>query len=70
MKKIYSINAVPYGHFKNLEIIDVDLDRVDLKDMDEFIYFLSEEEAIEFLSKFKTFIKCNYLRAKQANWYK
>lgn len=69
MKKVYSINAVPYGHFKNLGIIDTDFDKVKLKDMEEFIYFLSKEEAVEFLNRLKAFVKHNYARAKQDNWY-
>lgn len=69
MKKIYSINAIPYGHFKNLEVIEEDFDKVNLKDMDEFIYFFSEEEAVEFLNNLKTFIRHNYVRAKQNHWY-
>lgn len=70
MKKIYSINTAPYGHFKYLEVIEVELDKVDIKDMNDFIYFLTEGEAEDFLNKLKVFIKNNYPRANRDNWYK
>jgi len=69
MKKIYSINTTPYGHFKYLEVVEEDLNKVDIKDMNDFIYFLTEKEATDFLNKLKLFIKNNYPRAIQDNWY-
>lgn len=59
------------GHLKKLKIKDrvPEPDEINNEKWQNCIYFDNEKDALEFLSKMKTFIKKEYFRAKKQKWF-
>ena len=66
MKKYYWIGCSDDNHLKGIKVIE---GLAEEKDMQECIYFELREDADMFLKEIKKFIKENYMRAQEGNWY-
>lgn len=66
MKTYYWIGSSEDNHMKGLKVIEGFAEE---KDMQECIYFESRSNADKFLEEMQKFIKDNYWRAHEENWY-
>lgn len=69
MKKYYWIGCSTSNHANQLAVI-TNKRPVEEKDLLDFIYFDSEDDANNFYDKLLRFIQEEYPRAKQHKWYK
>lgn len=66
LKKYYWIGCSDNNHLKGIKVIE---GLAEEKDMQECIYFELREDADMFLKEIKKFIKENYKRVQEGNWY-
>lgn len=66
MSKVFYIKQLYAGYFKELDVESCNSEDANLT---EYIYFESEDEAKKILSKMKKFIRDNYKRANDEDWF-
>lgn len=64
-KKYWWIGVTNSNHMGQLKVISYDSE---LKDLEDFIYFDTQEDADIFLQELKNFIKIKYPGASRFNW--